>query len=468
MLRLETRGGVRLCDGVTRRELLRVGAVGLGGLSLPGLLRAGSTAAGAPKAGRGFGRAKSVIVFATNGGTGQMDSFDPKPDAPLEVRGPYKGAPTNVPGVRINEDLPRLAKLADKYALLRAVNHNVTIHPSAIYLTLCGDHLPRAVTPESATGSRDDRPHFGSVLTKVRPGKRDLPGFVLLPAAMGPNGPDWPGQFAGFLGAAHDPYRLNSDPNLKSYSPGALAADPELPAVRVGGRRELLGQLARQADYLEKQEAVRALDPHYAKAFDLIASPAAQKAFDLSAESDATRDRYGRHYAGQSLLLARRLVEAGVRLVQVNWMRSNIGGRGGPGFDTHRNCFELIKKNLYPPTDAAFSALLQDLGGRGLLDETLVVFCNEFGRTPKLNAQGGRDHWPWCYSVLLAGGAIKGGVAYGASDKIGAYPAADPVGPKDVLATLYHCLGVDPETTMYDHLRRPHKLVEGRPIQGIL
>ena len=474
MLSLESRDGIRLCDGLTRREVLRIGGFGLGslgGLTLPGLLRAASSrdqsssAEGKPP---GFGRAKSVIVFCTNGGTAQMDSFDPKPDAPAEVRGAFKPIATSVPGVFLNEHLPRLAKLQHKTAILRALHHNQTLHPSAIYLSLCGDLIGRVVTPESATISREDKPHFGSVITKLLPVKPDLPGFVMLPEAMGPNGPEWPGQFAGFLGSAYDPYRLNSKPGEPGYSPGALASDPSLPSVRLGKRRALLDELGHTAKRLDAISSTTALDPHYLKAFDVISSPAAQKAFDVDAEPEEVRERYGKHYFGQSCLLARRLVESGVRLVQINWLRSNIGGAGGPGYDTHQNHFSLVQNQLYPPTDQAFSALIEDLDQRGLLDETIVIFFNEFGRTPKVNPRGGRDHWPACYSTLLAGGGIKGGAVYGASDKIGAYPASDPVAPADTLATIYHLLGIDIETYLYDNLNRPHKVTKGEPIRAIL
>jgi hypothetical protein len=237
MLSLQTRNGVRLCDGVTRRELLRAGAVSLGGLTLPGLLRLQDAVA---SQGRKTGRARSLIVFCTNGGSGQMDSFDPKPDAPAEVRGPYKGTATNVSGIRINEHLPRLARMADKCVLLRSLNHTDTVHPAAIYLSLCGARIPRTVTPESATMSRDDRPHFGSVLDKSMSGTKGLPSFVMMPAAMGPNGPEWPGQFAGFLGSAHDPYRVNSFPDSPDFTPGAVQSDPELSSTRLDARRALM------------------------------------------------------------------------------------------------------------------------------------------------------------------------------------------------------------------------------------
>lgn len=445
----------------SRREMLRAGAVALGGLTLPALLKAESAA-------KSSARAKSVIIFCTNGGTAQHDSFDPKPDAPAEIRGPSNSIVTKVPGIRLNEHLPRLAKLADKFALVRSLHHTDTVHPAALYLTLCGAKIPRAVTPESAIGSREDRPHFGSALAKVTPPKKGLPSFVLMPAAMGPNGPEWPGQFSGFLGPEFDPYRVNSDPNEPAFDPGAVAADTSLSVSRLDRRRALMGSVSRELKHLEEKAVTRSLDPHYRKAFDLISSPAAQTAFDLDREPEAVRDRYGRHYFGQCCLLARRLVETGVRLVQINWMRSNIGGRGGPGYDTHAQHFRAIKDTLYPPTDLAFSTLIEDLQARGLLDETLVIFHNEFGRTPRINANQGRDHWPQVYSVLLAGGGIKGGQAYGASDKVGAFPASDPVTPQDLLATVYHQLGVDLETVLYDGLKRPHHLIDGKPIKALI
>ena len=469
MMSLESKGGVRLCDGFTRREALRIGGIGFAGLTLPGLLAHEAASANAVETrGKSFGAAKSVIVFCTNGGTAQMESFDPKPDAPAEVRGPYKAIATSVPGVTYNEFLPRLAKLQHKTAVLRAIHHNQSVHPNAVYLSLCGETLPRVVNPDSAMMSRDDKPNFGSVISKLLPVKPDLPGFVMMPEAMGPNGPEWPGQFSGFLGSAYDPYRVNSFPGTPGYSPGALASDPTTNAARISSRRALLNRLGHTSRILDEVSATKALDPHYVKAFDVISSPRAQRAFDIESEPAEVRKRYGEHYFGQCCLLARRLVEAGVRIVQINWLRSNIGGIGGLGFDTHSNHFTSIRDELYPPTDQAFSVLLEDLEHRGLLDETLVIFYNEFGRTPKVNPKAGRDHWPQCYSILLAGGGIKGGAVYGASDKIGAYPTADPVTPQDVIATIYHVLGIDIETVLYDDLHRPHKLVKGEPIRAII
>jgi hypothetical protein len=254
----------RTCDGVTRRELLRVGGIGVAGLTLPALLKA--EAGKPPESTKKYGTARSVIIFCTNGGTGQHDSFDPKPDAPAEIRGTYNGTDTNVPGIRINELLPNLAKQADKFSLIRSLHHTDTVHPSALYWTLCGAKIPRAVTPESATMSREDRPHFGSAVTKFLPGRKDLPGFVMMPVAMGPNGPEWPGQFAGFLGAGYDPYRVNSYAGESSFNPGAVASDPTLPSSRLDARRALLAQVSEQGKYLENKAATKGVDPHFAKA----------------------------------------------------------------------------------------------------------------------------------------------------------------------------------------------------------
>jgi hypothetical protein len=289
----------------------------------------------------------------------------------------------------------------------------------------------------------------------------------MVPEAISPVGPERPGQHAGFLGAAYDPYRVNSDPNLPTYSPGALSHPPDVTLHRLEDRRALLDQIGRHARFVEQSAAAQTLDPQYARAFDLLFSPAAQRAFDISAEPARTRDRYGRHVFGQSVLLARRLVEAGVRLVHVNWVRHD-NAKGGQGYDSHRDHLNWAKTELLPPTDAAFAALLEDLAERGLLEETLVIMMGEFGRTPRFNKAGGRDHWSSCFSVVLAGGGVESGRVYGASDKIGAYPTSSPVRPQDLMATLYHCLGVDPHTIIYDLQHRPYVLVEGSPLHSLL
>jgi hypothetical protein len=439
---------------ITRRECIKIG---LGGLTLPGLLRlqalAGDPKAQAPKA-------KSVIVLFLSGGPSQLDMWDMKPDAPEEIRGSFRAIDTKVPGIQVCEHLPRMAGLADKYAIIRSVTHEESAHPAAAYWMMSGAPIALAA-PDASFMSRVDRPHMGSALARILgPVVPSMPPFVMVPEAMAPNGPERAGQHAGFLGASFDPYRINSDPNLPDYSPGVLVTPAGLTSERLHGRQVLL-------DQLDGPNPDSSMDEFQAKAFDLLSSTAAQQAFDINAEPQTTRDRYGRHVFGQSTLLARRMVEAGVRLVHVNWVRHD-NGKGGQGYDTHGQHLAMAKDNLLPPTDAAFSSLVEDLDQRGLLDETLVVMMGEFGRTPRFNDAAGRDHWPHCFSVVMAGGGIKGGQVYGSSDRIAAYPSSDPVSPEDLLATIYTRLGVDPHTLIHDQQDRPFVLADGQPISGLL
>ena len=444
--------------GINRRDCLRIG---LGGLSLPGFLRLRALADGAGGKAKAP-TAKSVIVLFLSGGPSQLDMWDMKPNAPEEIRGAFRPIDTNVPGIQICEHLPRMARLADKYAIVRSVTHQESAHPAAAYWMMSGASIARP-SPDASFMSRLDRPHLGSALAKVLgPVVPSMPPFVMVPEAMAPNGPERAGQHGGFLGPSFDPYRINSDPNLADFSPGVLVAPEGLSGERLRGRRALL-------DRVEHDDPAddHGLDAFQAKAFDLLASDVAHRAFDISNESKATRDRYGRHVFGQSTLLARRMVEAGVRLVHVNWVRHD-NGKGGAGYDTHGNHLALAKDDLLPPTDAAFSSLVEDLDQRGLLDETLVVMMGEFGRTPRFNGAAGRDHWPHCFSVVMAGGGIKGGQVYGSSDRVAAFPSSDPVTPQDLLATIYHALGVDPHALIHDLGDRPFALADGRPILELM
>jgi len=462
MLPILTSCGLRHCDGITRREALRIGALGVGGLTLPALLRLEQQAAAA---GTPAKRARSIILLFLSGGPSQLDMWDLKPEAPEEIRGTFKPIATSVPGIQISEHLPRTARLAHHCHIIRSLSHPNGNHPAATYWMMVGSPMSRPA-PQGVTMSREDRPHPGSVLAKLAPSRSGMPTFVMVPEAISPVGPERPGQHAGFLGAAFDPYRVNSDPNEPDYHPGALAPQPGMRPQQWADRKALLEQLGHQARHLEQTAAARTLDPYYVRAFDLVSSPRAQKAFDIEAEPKAARDRYGRHVFGQSVLLARRLVEAGVRLVHVNWVRHD-NGKGGQGYDSHRDHLEWSKTELLPPTDAALASLLEDLHERGLLEETLVVVLGEFGRTPRFNSNAGRDHWPQCFSVVLAGGGIRGGQVYGASDRIAAYPTANPVSPQDLIATLYHAVGIDPHTLIYDLQDRPFALVEGKPISAL-
>lgn len=396
--------------------------------------------------------------------------WDLKPQAAAEIRGEFKPVSTNVPGLQISEHMPRMARLADKYAIVRSMSHNEGDHIRGGYWVMTGGRLLRPIVQASGM-KREDRPHIGSALDYLLGSANKLPSFVTVPEFTSPVGVPRPGQYAGFLGPAHDPYLIHSDPNLPDYDPGPLQANPSSSQRRMSARRSLLNVLEGHLRDL-RSPVVESMDSYKERAFDLISSPQAQRAFDVSAESARTRDRYGRHVFGQSTLVARRLVEAGVRLVQVNFMRHD-NGKGGQGYDSHSvppspPHLPWAKAELLPPTDAAFAALVEDLSDRGLLDETLVVMMGEFGRTPKFNINAGRDHWPQCYSLVLAGGGVKGGFVYGSSDKIAAYPASDPVGPEDLLATIYHQLGVDPHIALRDQQGRPHHLTNGQPVRGLL
>ncbi len=447
----------------TRREMLvRFGEAGFG-LSLPLLLQAKPSAA----AGGTVGRAKSCILLFLSGGASQYETFDPKPEAPQEYRGTFKPIRTNVSGIEISEHLPLLAKHADKYALIRSMNHKDAGHPAGCYWMITGRKYPRAPA-RAAAMSREDHPHYGSVLTLLRPSEsRGLPTFVTLPEQMNPNGPIRAGQHAGFLGSAYDPMVVNGDPYKADFSSGELRVIEGMTEGRLTRRRALLEQANLRLRLEEEPGAGIGLQPNYAQAFDILTGGEAARAFDLDQESPATRERYGRHIFGQSVLMARRLVEAGVRLVAVNWVRHDSGA-GGQGWDTHSRHLPWCQDELLPPTDRAVSSLLADLHDRGLLDETLVVVTGEFGRTPRFNPNGGRDHWPQVFSVLLAGGGIRGGQVYGSSTPDGAYPASDPVSPGDLAATLFHCLGVDPHTEIMDRVARPFPIAEGEVLRRLL
>lgn len=458
MLRLDARLGSRHCDGLTRRDWLRIGALGIGGLTLPNLLHL--EASSSRRA-----RARSVIMLFLSGGPSHLDMWDLKPDAPEEIRGTFRPAATRVPGIQICEHLPMTAAVMDKCAIIRSMQHASGNHPAAAYWMMIGSPMTR-LAPQIVTMSREDRPHPGAVATQLLPRNTQMPGWVMVPEAISPVGPERPGQHAGFLGAAFDPYRVNSDPSSDSYSAGALAPNQEVDATRLDARRALLREVSQQARHLEQTAPAQTLDPYYTRAFDLVSSPAAQRAFDIRAEPASMRERYGRHIFGQSALLARRLVEAGVRLVHVNWVRHD-NGPGGQGYDSHRDHLNWARTDLLPPTDRAFAALVGDLAERRLLDSTLVVLMGEFGRTPRFNVNGGRDHWPNCFSLMLAGGGIRGGQVVGASDRIGGLPTTNPVRPEQLTATIYDLLGIDPHTTIYDLTRRPLPLVEGEPLRNM-
>jgi hypothetical protein len=393
------------------------------------------------------------------GGPSQLDTWDPKPDAPAEVRGEFRPIATRIPGVSICEHFPRLAQLADRYAIIRSMTHDDSAHLSSVHHILTGRLAPK-VKSDADPPSRRDSPAIGSALARLRPGGVALPPFVTMPWIVShPAAPGGkaPGQHAGWLGPAYDPFVLTTNPAAPNFTVPALARPAEVTAERLDARRELLASLDVRVPSLE------GFAGSLQRAMDLLTSDAARRAFDLSREPAGLRDRYGRHIHGQCLLLARRLIEAGVRLVCVNWHQD-----GQFFWDTHQNNFAGLKHRLMPPTDQAYSALLEDLSQRGLLDETLVVWVGEFGRSPRINrANAGREHHPGCYSAVLAGGGVRGGQVHGRSDHHAAYPAADPVSPADLAATIYHALGVPPDATLQDREGRPAVLTEGRPVMAL-
>ncbi len=462
--------GARLCDGWDRREVLRIGGLGVlgAGLNLADLARAEGSPLGAA-GGSSFGRAKSCILLFLMGGPPQHSTWDPKPDAPAQVRGDFGPIATAVPGLSISELMPRTARVADKVCILRAVSTGDSAHSSSGYYMLTGQpHRP--MNFENANpGPPNDAPVLGALIGKLGTARGGLPAAVTLPHRIfNTDGSVWPGQDAGLLGRSTDPWLLNA----RSTPGGYRIQEVDLPAGldpdRLGRRMDLLDQIRRGIDATDRDPAARLLDGHTRRAFDLLGSSRARQAFRLDDEPEATRARYGDTPLGRGVLLARRLVEAGVRLVQVNWYRGPDEPPDNPCWDSHTKESARLKDVLVPPTDLAYSALLEDLDRRGLLDETLVVCMAEFGRTPRLDGNGGRGHWGSVFSVTMSGGGVRGGQAYGSSDKIGAYPREGRVRPEDLSATIFHCLGYAPQTEYLDPLGRPHPISRGDVLHAIL
>jgi len=450
--------------GISRRHLLRLGGLGLLGLSLPGLLRAAGRSPGRKA------RARSVVFLHQWGGPSHHDTFDMKPNAPDAIRGEYRPAATRVPGLQVCEHLPRVARIADKLCLVRTLHHTMKNHNSAGYYSLTG-HAP-PTDDQRLRDTRDLFPAYGSVVDRLAPARKGLPTFVAFPHVIR-DGSVTPGQHASFLGKGHDPLLITQDPAAPEFRLPELSLPANLSPERLASRREVQKLIDRQTELLETSARARGIDEHYEKALGMVTSPAVRKAFDLSAEPAAVRDRYGRTTYGQSCLLARRLVEAGARFVNV-YFSATIGGQDTVkgGWDTHgfngHKMYPILKEYLIPVADQTLSALVEDLDGRGLLDTTLVVWVGEFGRSPRINSMAGRDHWPQCYTAVLAGGGVKRGHVHGASDRQGAYPATDPVRPDDLAATMFHLLGIDPHAEVYDALNRPLQIAAGNVITGVL
>jgi hypothetical protein len=448
----------------TRREWLRVG-----GLAALGALAPSASATAPPRQ-----RARSVLLIFTGGGVSQLDTFDMKPDAPVEIRGEFRSVQTPIAGTRLCEHLPRLARLADRYAIVRSVSHDDVDHGSASYAALTGQfHLRRSSNPPVRP---TDFPTYGAILRRVRPTRNfpytavHLNGPLLTPIEAGP------GQFGGFLGRGNEPLILGDVTDTATTMPG-LEPQPDVPTVRQQARQSLLQSLHRQAAAWQNDRALLERDQLHRRAFEFLDSPRYRQAFDLTREPESLRQRYGPNRSGQAMLLGRRLVEVGVPWVTVFWNHMIRGQDMTPtpedeyGWDTHNDIFPTMKDHLLPRLDHSLSALLEDLEQRGLLESTLVVCMGEFGRAPRVALEPGfagsipgRKHWAGAYSVLFAGAGVRGGNIVGASDRIAAYPNSMPFSPCDLAATMFAALGVDPASHYHDLADRPYAISPGRAI----
>jgi uncharacterized protein (DUF1501 family) len=445
---------------LTRRAVLRVGGAGLLGLSFPRLLEAAES----PRA-KARATAKAVIFLHQWGGPGQHETFDPKPDAPDNVRGWYKATKTMVPGVIFGERIPKLAAMADRFTVVRCLQHTMKNHNSAGYYSLTGVAPP--TDDQRLRDSIELFPAYGSIVDRLAPAPKGVATFVSFPHVIS-DGSITPGQHASFLGKAHNPLFVNQNPNSPDFRLPELTLPDNLSVGRLESRTDILRLIDEQSDVLESSLVARGLDESYQKAVAMLTSPRFKQAFDLGKEDPKTRAKFGRTTYGQSCLLARRVVEAGARFVNVYYSRS-IGGTG-QGWDYHGFRGESVTgrlDELLPTADQTLPALLTDLEERGMLESTLVVWVGEFGRTPRISSNGGRDHWPQCYCAVLAGGGTKKGFVYGASDKLGAYPTVGQARPEDLAATMFAALGLDPETEITDKLNRPLPIARGKPIREV-
>ena len=451
---------------MNRRCLMRIGSLGLAGLSLPRLLRAEDRAASGEAIDRLAARAKHIIFLHQCGGPSHIDTFDMKPNAPDGIRGTFKPIASSEPGLQVCEHLPRWGKQLHLWGQVRSVNHRMKNHNSAGYYCLSG-HSP----PTDDIRLRDTMelfPAYGSVVSKFMGATESgVPPFVSFPHVVS-DGSITPGQHASFLGKAHDPFFFRGDPNAADFALPELQLPSSVDLNRLESRKQLLHVIDRQVNLKERFAEARSLDTFQEQALSMLTSPKLKSAFELDREPSVLRDAYGRTTYGQSCLLARRLVEVGVRFVTVYFSRG-IGGAGSEGWDTHQNNFVDLKDRLLPMTDVTVPTLIEDLRTRGLLEETLVIWMGEFGRGPKIGDRDGkgRGHWPECYTVMMAGGGVRGGAIYGASDEHAAYPIDRPCGPEDITATMYWAMGLDHETTMYDTQNRPFPLTPGSPIRDI-
>ena len=473
------------CDGITRRELLRVGGSAVFGFSLANLFGwQRATAAEGAGGGAGFGKAKSVILLYLQGGPSHLDLWDPKENVPDNVKSAFNNISTKLPGVQFTELLPKLAQVTDKTTLIRSMSYTpvgLFNHTAAIYQMLTG-YTADKVSPSGQLEppTPKDFPNVGSNISRLKPPTVPMLPFVMMPRPLQESNVVGKGGTAGFLGRAYDPYFLyppgdDMDMNkMDRIKVDDLRLRPEVSSVRLERRAKLRDQITAGMPTIDKAIAKYDLNEYYNKALGLVLSGRAREAFDLNKETGALRDRYGRNTFGQSCLLARRLIEAGTRFVEVNWPK--VANSDNHPWDVHVDLSKRMKTQAAPMLDAGLATLLDDLDQRGLLAETLVVAVGEFGRSPQRgvstsgneNKDDGRDHWPYCYTAVIAGAGIKRGFVYGRSDKTASAPLENPVHPKDLLATIYHSVGINPATIMYNHLNQPRELVQGEVVNGIL
>ncbi len=447
-----------------RRRFLQTG-VGLAGLSLADFLGLQSTLAREPAVGRG--RAKACIVLFCWGGVSQLDTWDPKPEAAAKFRGEFRPISTATPGIQLSEHLPRLARQTEKLAIVRSMHHGNSGHGKAMYWNMTGHPPPQPSVATNLPPSASDWPSLGAMVSKFRRAPAGFPPAVRLPYPLVDNNTLQAGEYAGWLGMEYDPIVVSTK-NGKPFGGvsrglGAASVDPTLTTEesRLGRRLALLRRLESE---INPGRATRQFDYFRGLAADMLQNPRVQEAFDLDKEPRRVHDAYGDHICGKSMLLARRLVSAGVPLATVICAAGDLNGSRGDHWDTHGNNFNRLKNTMLPVFDRSAAALLDDLSERGMLDETLVVFLTEFGRTPQINGGAGRDHFPDCYSVVLAGGGVRGGQVYGRSDAIASRPVSGACGPADLHATIFEALAIPPHTRIYDRLGRPFPLADGKPL----
>ena len=458
---MELPGGCAGPVPISRRKMLEIGGIAPLGLSLTGLLRAEET-----RKREGISdspRADACILLFLNGGPSHLDMWDMKPDAPLEIRGEFQSIATQMPGVRVSEHLPRFSKVVHRGTIIRSAHHGVNnSHAAAVYCGLTGHDRGELGGGFKPT----DNPAIGSVVGLCRPPEQTAVPYVVLPymTAEGAGGPPQPGFFGGWLGRTFDPLFILKDPNRADFGMPELGLPYGVNSTRFEARKRLVSSLGKTPSDRRADRKLQDMDGFQAKAFDLVTAPATQRAFQLDREDPRARDRYGRNIYGQSVLLARRLLEAGTRVTCISWAPD-----ANATWDTHGNNFKSLKNVLLPQLDMALSSLIEDLASRGRLDRTLIAVMGEFGRSPKINPAAGRDHWNFGYSLYLCGGGIRPGLVFGSSDKIGARPNTDPVTPAEIIATIYECLGISPELELHDQLGRPLTVVpHGKAIEGIL